>query len=60
MEYTLKADNEDGTEKEQQVDTDINAYKELFAEDYCRNLRADLEAQVAFIERLEEKTADAT
>lgn len=48
---TANNDKEDG--KEQQLDLDINDYKALFAEDYCANLRDDLESQVSFIERLE-------
>jgi len=59
MELEILADNDTEQEKPQQIDLDINDYKNLFAEDYCANLKTDLEAQVAFIERLEEATADA-
>ena len=58
MDYDLKASDSTEKEKLQQVDFDINDYKEVFAEDYCRNLKADMEAQVNFIERLEEKTRE--
>ena len=60
MNYDLAADNSDDAGASQQVELDIEMYKDAFAEDYCRNLKQDLEAQVAFIDKLEEMTAEAT
>ena len=60
MNYDLAADNDSEQSQSQSIELDINAYKELFAEDYCRNLKLDLQSQVAFIEKLEEKTANVT
>ena len=59
MNYDLSADNSDEQGQNQEIELDIDMYKEIFAEDYCRNLKGDLEAQISFIEKLEEKTADA-
>ena len=59
MDFEIKADNDNEQEKVQQIDHDINDYKNLFAEDYCTNIRTDLQSQVAFIERLEEATKNA-
>lgn len=53
MDYDLTFQNEQETSSVQQINTDINAYLEAFAEEYCRNMRSDMQAQVTFIERLE-------
>ena len=65
MSYDLTAGAVDSNGEQQaegsfEYEIDINMYKDAFAEDYCRNLKADLEAQVAFIGKLEEQTANAT
>ena len=59
MNYDLTAgavdsNGEQKAEGSFEYETDINMYKDVFAEDYCRNLKTDLEAQVAFIGKLEE------
>ena len=60
MDYSITAGNSEEQAKDQEIDLDINDYVDVFADDYCRNLKTDLEGQVAFIEKLEEKTADDT
>ena len=56
----INADNDDEQAKAQQIDLDIDDYRDLFADDYCRNLKADLLGQIAFIEKLEQRTKQAT
>lgn len=43
MNYDLTASNADQTDVSQQIELDIEQYKEIFAEDYCRHLKTDLE-----------------
>ena len=54
----IMADSGDAKAQKQQLDLDINDYKELFADDFCRNLQTDMQSQVAFIERLSTETEE--
>ena len=60
MDFDIVADTQEDKDKAQQVASDINDYKDDFADGYCRNLRQDFEAQIAFIERLEKKSEEST
>ena len=60
MDFDMNADNAEESGQQQEIAKDINDYRDLFAEDYCRNLKVDLESQVAFIESLEEHTKGAS
>lgn len=44
MDYSITADNGEAVGADQQIDLDIADYIDVFADDYCRNLRTDLEA----------------
>lgn len=60
MSFELQADGTDTADEKQVIEYEITAYFEKFADDYCRNLKTDLQQQVGFIEKLEEQTASAT
>lgn len=53
MSAEITADNDVDTGRAQEIDFDIKDYVDVFAEDYCRNLKQDMTSQVSFIERLE-------
>ena len=42
MDFDMNADNADESGAQQEIAKDINDYRDLFAEDYCRNLKVDL------------------
>ena len=46
MDFDLDANNDEESDKHQEIELKISAYTEIFAEDYCRNLKGDLEAQI--------------
>ena len=60
MSFELQADGTNTADEAQQIEYDIQAYADRFAEDYCRNIEPDMKSQVAFIEKLEEATKQAT
>ena len=55
----MQADNLNGESEEQELSTDIEDYQEAFADEYCRNMVIDMQAQIGFIKELNEKVASS-
>ena len=49
MSFDLQADGTGTADEPQEIEYNIQAYADRFAEDYCRNLKPDLEGQTSFI-----------
>ena len=58
--FDIQADGQGGADQPQEIEYDITAYNEKFAEDYCRNLKVDMQGQLSFIENLADSTAPET
>lgn len=44
MDYDVKAATEEERNLAEQIDLNINDYRDVFAADFCSNLRSDLES----------------
>lgn len=58
--FDIQADGSGGADQPQEIEYNITAYNEKFAEDFCRNLKVDFQGQLAFIEQLQSATETET
>ena len=58
--FDIQADAATGADLPQEVEYEITAYNEKFAEDFCRNLKVDMLSQITFVENLQKETATET